>query len=71
VAAVALSLLVLALNIITGFTPGETILGATWKGRSALRAMDCLMFALFSYACAVHRPRARLCLGYYEAFANG
>ena len=48
---------VLALNIIIGFTAGQTFLGATWNGISALRPMDYLMFALFWYACAVHRPR--------------
>jgi hypothetical protein len=48
---------VLALNIIIGFTPGQTILGATWKGLRALRPMDYLMFVVFWYACAVHRPR--------------
>ena len=50
-------LFVLALNIIIGFTAGQTILGATWKGISAVRPMDYLMFALFWYACAVHRPK--------------
>jgi hypothetical protein len=50
-------LLVLALNIVIGFTAGQTILGATWKGLSALRPMDYLMFALFWYACATHRPK--------------
>jgi hypothetical protein len=50
-------LFVLALNIIIGFTAGQTALGATWKGLSALRPMDYLMFALFWYACAVHRPK--------------
>ena len=50
-------LLVLALNIIIGITEGQTILGATWEGLSALRPMDYAMFALFWYACAVHRPK--------------
>ena len=48
---------VLAFNIIIGLTAGQTVLGATWKGLSALRPMDYLMFALFWYACAVHPPR--------------
>lgn len=48
--------LVLAFNILTGFTAGQTVLGAIWKGLSALRPMDYVMFALFWYACAVHRP---------------
>jgi hypothetical protein len=48
---------VLALNIIIGLTAGQTVLGAIWTGISALRPMDYLMFALFWYACAVHRPR--------------
>ncbi len=49
-------LFVIALNIIIGFTAGQTILGATWKSLSSLRPMDYVMFALFWYACAVHRP---------------
>jgi hypothetical protein len=49
-------LLFLAFNIITGFTSGQTILGAAWKGLSTLRPIDYIMFALFWYACAVHRP---------------
>jgi hypothetical protein len=47
----------LALNVIIGFTKGETVLRATWNGISELRPMDYLMFALFWYACAVHRPK--------------
>jgi hypothetical protein len=50
-------LFVLALNIILGFTAGQTILGATWNGISAIKPMDYLMFALFWYACAVHPPK--------------
>ena len=50
-------LFVLALNIIIGYTAGQTILGATWKGLSALRLMDYVMFVLFWYACAAHRPK--------------
>ncbi len=49
-------LFALALTIVINFTAGQTILGATWVGLSALRPMDYLMFALFWYACAVHRP---------------
>jgi hypothetical protein len=50
-------LFVLALNIILGLTPGQTILGATWNGISAIKPMDYLMFALFWYACAVQPPK--------------
>ena len=50
-------LVVLALNIIIGFTAGQTVLGATWNGITAVRPMDYVMFALFWYACAVHRPK--------------
>ena len=50
-------LLVLALNTILGLTAGQTILGATWNGITAIRPMDYIMFALFWYACAVHRPK--------------
>ena len=49
--------LVLALNIIIDFTPGQTFLGATWKALSEIRPMDYIMFALFWYALAVHRPK--------------
>lgn len=48
---------VLAFNIIIGFTEGQTILGATWNGLSAVRPMDYAMFALFWYACVVPRPK--------------
>lgn len=51
-------LFVLVLNIIIGFTAGQTVLGAIWNGISSIRPMDYLMFALFWYACAVHRPKA-------------
>lgn len=50
-------LLALSMNIISGFSAGETILRATWNGMSAIRPMDYLMFASFWYACAVHRPK--------------
>jgi hypothetical protein len=50
-------LLVLALNIIVALTAGQTILGAIWKGLSAERPMDYIMFELFWYACAVHPPK--------------
>ena len=49
-------LMVVVINIVIGLTAGQTILSATWKGLSAVRPMDYLMFALFWYACAVHRP---------------
>ena len=47
-------LFILAFNVITGFKEGQTIWAATWKGLSAQRPMDYVMFALFWYACAVH-----------------
>ncbi|MGH9881835.1 MAG: hypothetical protein ACRD6N_10395 [Pyrinomonadaceae bacterium] len=50
-------LFVLAFNITIGFTAGQTFLGATWRAISEIRPMDYLMFALFGYACAVHRPK--------------
>jgi hypothetical protein len=50
-------LLVLALNIIIALTAGQTIAGAIWKGLSAERPMDYIMFALFWYGCAVHPPK--------------
>ena len=50
-------LLVLALNTILGLTAGQTLLDATWNGITALRPADYVMFALFWYACAVHRPK--------------
>ena len=50
-------LFVLAFNIIIGFTPGQTSLGATWRAISEIRPVEYAMFALFWYACAVHRPK--------------
>ena len=50
-------LLALALNITIALTAGQTILGAIWKGFSDVRPMDYMLFALFWYACAVHRPK--------------
>ena len=47
-------LFILAFNVITGFKEGQTIWAATWQGLSALRPMDCVMFAGFWYTCAVH-----------------
>jgi hypothetical protein len=49
-------LLVLAINIITGYTSGQTLLGAIWNGASAIKPMDYVMFALFWHASAVYRP---------------
>ena len=48
---------VLTFNIILGFRSGNTVLGATWQALSEIRLMDYLMFALFWYALAVHRPK--------------
>ena len=50
-------LVVLAFNIVSGFTAGQTILGATWAGIGALRPMDYAMFALFWYACTAQRSK--------------
>ena len=50
-------LFVLAFNIAAGFTAGETFLDATWRAISEIRPMEYIMFALFWYACAVHRPK--------------
>lgn len=50
-------LFVIALNTIFGVTAGQTLLGATWDGITSVRPMDYVMFALFWYACAVHRPK--------------
>jgi hypothetical protein len=54
---VSIFLLVLTLNITIDLAAGEPVLGATWKAISGIRPMDYLMFALFWYACAVHRPK--------------
>jgi len=54
---VGVFLFVLAFNIIIGFMAGQTFLGATWRAINEIRPMDYLMFALFWYACAVHRPK--------------
>jgi hypothetical protein len=50
-------LFILSVNIVLGFTAGQTIMGATWEAIQVLRPMDYLMFALFWYACAVQRPK--------------
>ena len=50
-------LLALAFNITTGWMPGESVLSATWRAVSEIRPMEYAMFALFWYACAVHRPK--------------
>ncbi len=50
-------LLVLTFNITIGFMAGQTFVAATWKAISEIRPMEYLMFALFWYACAVHRPK--------------
>jgi hypothetical protein len=54
---VSLFLLVLALNITIDLAAGQTFLGATWKAIGGVKPMDYAMFALFWYACAVHRPK--------------
>ena len=54
---VSFLLFILAFNITIGFTPGQTFLGATWRAISEIRPMEYAMFALFWYACAVHRPK--------------
>lgn len=53
---VSVFLLVLALTITINLMAGQTVLGATWKAISGIRPMDYLMFGIFWYACAVHRP---------------
>jgi hypothetical protein len=50
-------LFVLALNIIMGWTAGQTFMGATWQALSDIRPMEYLMLTLFWYAGAVHRPK--------------
>jgi uncharacterized membrane protein YbhN (UPF0104 family) len=50
-------LIVMVLNITIAFMAGQTFLGATWKAIGEIRPMDYLMFALFWYMCAVHRPK--------------
>ena len=54
---VSVFFLVLALNIMIDLAAGQTFLGATWKAISGIKPMDYLMFAVFWYACAVHRPK--------------
>jgi len=49
-------LFILAFNVISGFKEGQTIWAAIWKGLSAERPMDYLMFVLFWYG-AVHPPK--------------
>ena len=53
---VAAFLLALLFNITIGLMSGESVSGATWKAISEIKPMEYLMFALFWYACAVHRP---------------
>ena len=50
-------LFLLALNITFSFRAGHTLLGGTWRAISEIRPMEYAMFALFWYACAVHRPK--------------
>jgi hypothetical protein len=50
-------LFALTLDITIGFMAGQTFLGATWRAISEIRPMEYIMFALFWYACAVHRPK--------------
>jgi hypothetical protein len=50
-------LFVIALNIIIGFTSDQTFLGGSWRAISEIRPMEYIMFALFWYACALHRPK--------------
>jgi len=54
---VTIFLLGLALNITIDLAAGQTVPGATWKAISGIRPLDYLMFAIFWYACAVHRPK--------------
>lgn len=49
--------LVLTLNITIAFTAGQTFRAATWKAISEIRPIEYMMFALFWYVCAVHRPK--------------
>jgi hypothetical protein len=48
---------VLAFNIVTAFTAGHTVPGASWKAIGDIRPLDYLMLALFWYACAVYQPK--------------
>ena len=50
-------LFVLAVNIIIGVMAGHTFRGATWRAISEIRPMEYIMYALFWYACVVHRPK--------------
>lgn len=54
---VSVFLMTLALNIAIDFMAGQTVRGATWKAISGIRPMDYLMFGIFWYACATHRPK--------------
>lgn len=47
----------LAFNIIIGLTSSKTIMSATWHAISDIRPMEYLMFGLFWYAFAAHRPK--------------
>jgi hypothetical protein len=53
---VSVFLLILAVNITIELRAGQPVVGAIWKSISGVRPMDYLMFAIFWYACAVHRP---------------
>jgi hypothetical protein len=50
-------LIVPAINIIIALTEGQAIRSAIWNGLSAVRPGDYIMFGLFWYGCAVHRPK--------------
>ncbi len=50
-------LFVLVLSFMLNFTAGQTLRGATWRAISEIRPMEYIMFALFWYACAVHRAK--------------
>jgi hypothetical protein len=54
---VILFFLAVAFNITIGLTAGKTFLDSVRWAMAEIRPMDYLMFALFWYAFAIHRPK--------------
>jgi hypothetical protein len=54
---VGIFVFVVALNLTIGLTSGQSFLGAAWRAFAEIRPIEYVMFALFWYACVVHRPK--------------
>jgi hypothetical protein len=50
-------LFAIVVNITIGLMKGETLPSAAWRGISEIKPMEYIMFVLFWYFCAVHRPK--------------